>query len=107
MEIYGIPEDLDLNWVRSFLRPLWVRRSPEKWMAAVTLDRLNRLPGVTQPTWLEAMYYERSLLAAMVLVGLCLYATLSSPKPRVVDAADASSRAESLPRPHPACQGGE
>ena len=22
MEIYGIPDDLDLNWVRSFLRPL-------------------------------------------------------------------------------------
>lgn len=65
-------------------------------MAAVTLDRLNRLPGVTQSTWLEAMYYERSLLAAMVLVGLCVHATLSSPQPRVVDATDASSRAESL-----------
>jgi hypothetical protein len=97
MEIYGIPDNLDLNWVRSFLRPMWIRRSPEKWMAAVTLDRLNRLPGVTHPTWLEAMYYERSLLAAVVLVGLCIYATLSSPKPRVVNATDAPSHAESLP----------
>ena len=96
MEIYGIPDDLDLNWVRSFLRPMWIRQSPEKWMAAVTLDRLNRLPGVTQPTWLETMYYERSLLAAVVLVGLCIYATLSSPKPRVVKPTDASSPAESL-----------
>ena len=83
MEIYGIPDNLDLNWVRSFLRPLAIRRSPEKWMAAVTLDRLNRLPGVTRPTWLETMYYERSLLAAVVLVGLCIYATLASPKPGI------------------------
>ena len=91
MEIYGIPDNLDLNWVRSFLRPLWMRQAPEKWMAAVTLTRLNRLPGVTHPTWLEAIYYERSLLAAVVLIGLCIYATLSSPKPRVVNATDASS----------------
>ena len=98
MKIYGIPNDLDLNWVRSFLRPMsMIRQSPDKWIAAVTLDRLNRLPGVTHPTWLETLYYERSLLAAVVLVGLCIYATLSSPKPRVVNATDASSHAESLP----------
>lgn len=88
MGFYGIPGDLDLNWVRSFLRPLFIRRSPQNWMAAVTLDRLNRLPGVTHPTWLETMYYERSLLAAAVLVGLCIFATLSSPMPRPGDATE-------------------
>jgi len=31
--------------------------------------------------------YERTLLAAVVLVGLCLYATFSSPKPKVIDSA--------------------
>jgi hypothetical protein len=98
MEIYGIPADLDLNWVRSFLRPMSsIRQSPEKWIAAVTLERLNLLPGVTHPTWLETLYYERSLLAALVLVGLCIYATLASPKPRVVHAAGASPQAESMP----------
>jgi hypothetical protein len=81
MEIYGIPADIDLDWVRSFLRPS-VFRSDDKWIAAVALDRLNHLPGVTRPTWLEILYRERSLLAAMVLVGLCIYATLSSPKPQ-------------------------
>lgn len=86
MGIYGIPADLDLNWVRSFLRPLAIRLSPEKWMAAVSLDRLNRLPGVTRPTLLQAMYYERSLLAAVVLVGLCIYATVSSPVPGAIKA---------------------
>jgi len=82
MEIYGIPDQLDLNWVRSFLRPSAYRFSDEKWVAAATLDRLNHLPGVTRPTWLEMLYYERTLLAAAVLVGLCIYATLSSPKLR-------------------------
>ena len=85
MKIFGIPDDLDLNWVRSYLRPLHYRSSNDKWIAAVTLDRLNRLPGVTQPTWLEILNYERSLITAMVLVALCIYATLSSPK-LVIDA---------------------
>jgi len=87
MEIYGAADDLDLNWVRSYVRPLSYRPSNRRWIAAVTLDRLNRLPGVTQPTWPEILYYERSLIAAMVLVALCIYATLSSPIPAV----DASS----------------
>lgn len=86
MQIYGVPDDLDLNWVRSYLRPLHFRPSiDDKWIAAVTLDRLNRLPGVTQPTLLELLYYERSLITAMVLVALCIYATVSSPNP-VIDA---------------------
>jgi len=96
MAVYGIPADLDLNWVRSFVRPLFIRRSPAKWIAAVTRDRLNRLPGLRQPTWLEVLYYERSLIAAAVLVGLCIYATLSSPEPKLdpeaVDSAEGSSQ---------------
>jgi hypothetical protein len=83
MDIYGIPGDLDLNWVRSFLRPLSRRDSDDrKWIAAAARDRLNHLPGVTQPTWLAVAYYERSLIAAAVLVGLCIYATLTSPQPK-------------------------
>lgn len=83
MEIYGIPDNLDLNWIRSYLRPLFYRAANDKWIAAVTLDRLNGLPGVAQPTWAEIIYYERSLMAAMVLVALCIYATLSSPNPAI------------------------
>jgi len=79
MEIYGIPDDLDLNWVRSFVRPLVYRFADDKWIAAVTRERLNHLPGLTQPTWLEILYHERSLLMAVLLVALCIYATLSSP----------------------------
>lgn len=84
MEIYGVPADLDLNWVRSYLRPSRYSAN-EKWMAAVTRERLNHLPGVTPPTWLEFLCYERTLLAATVLVGLCFYATLCSPTLKVTD----------------------
>lgn len=82
MEIYGIPHGLDLNWVRSFLRPSGFRLGDDQWVAAVTLDRLNHLPDAPQPTWIDLLYHERPLLAAMVLVGLCLYATVCSPRPR-------------------------
>ncbi|MDZ4819571.1 MAG: hypothetical protein SGJ20_11415 [Planctomycetota bacterium] len=85
MQIYGVPEGLDLNWVRSFLKPTWTLRPPEKYVLAVTLDRFNKLPGVAPPTWREILYYERTLLAAIVLIGLCIYATLLSPKPRYVE----------------------
>lgn len=81
MEIYGIPEDFDVNWVRSYLRPWAFGFPPEKWIAAVTLERLNRLPGIPQPSWFEILYYERSFLAAVVLIGLCIYATVISPAP--------------------------
>jgi hypothetical protein len=80
MQVYGVPDGLDLNWVRSFLRPRF-RVSDEPFIAAVTRDRLNHLPGVARLTWLEVLYYERSLIAALALIGLCLYATLISPRP--------------------------
>jgi hypothetical protein len=63
------------------LRPLASRKlSNQQWVAAAALERLNRLPGVPRPTWMEILYYERSLLAAIVLVGLCVYATIRSPR---------------------------
>jgi hypothetical protein len=79
MEIYGVPETLDLNWLRSYLKPLAFRAGADKWIAAVSRERLERLPGVTPLSWWDGLWYERSLLAAVVLVGLCLYATLTSP----------------------------
>ncbi len=77
MAIYGIPDDLDLDWVRSYLRTKAFRVGEERWMAPVTLDRLNRLPGLKPASWWRTLYYERNLLAALVLVAMCIYATLS------------------------------
>ncbi len=84
MQIYGVPDGIDLNWVRSFLRPRSLRFGDPQYIAAATLARLNHLSGVSQPTWLDYVYYERSLIMALLLVGLCIYATLSSPAPRDV-----------------------
>ena len=84
MRIYGVPDGLDLNWVRSFLRPRSSSAlSEDKWMTAVTLDRLNLVPGAAHPTWLAVVYYERSLIMAALLVALCIYATLSSARLRL------------------------
>lgn len=79
MQIYGNPDALDLNWVRCYLRPLMYRPVDDKYVAAVTLNRLNHLPGISFPTWLDYLYYERSLIMAALLVALCFYATMSSP----------------------------
>jgi hypothetical protein len=83
METYGVPEEIDLNWVRSYLKQTDSDAfNGDKWLKAVTRDRVERLPGLTPPSWLEICYYEQSLLAAIVLVGLCLYATIASPQPK-------------------------
>lgn len=79
MDFYGVPAGLDINWVRSYLRPSFLGGS-DKWIVAVARQRLAHLPGVAPPTWLETLYHERSFLAALVLVGLCLYATLAAPR---------------------------
>jgi hypothetical protein len=78
MEIFGVPDDLDILWVRSFLRP--GKFSNEQWIAAATLNRLDEIPDVRRPSVLDYLYYERTLLAAIALVGLCLYATFTSPR---------------------------
>ncbi len=85
MAIYGVPDGLDLNSVRSFLRPMRSGHSDRKWVAAVTLDRLNHLPDSMPPNWIDYLCYERTMIAAAVLVGLCIFATLSSPIPRTAN----------------------
>jgi len=98
MQIYGVPDGLDLNWVLSFLRPSMYRFGDDKWAAAATLDRLNHLSGVKKPGLLEILYYERSLLAACVLVGLCVYATAISPAPKNASPSPADVRSPSSPQ---------
>jgi hypothetical protein len=79
MEVFGIPKQLDIDSVRSFLRPSFTEFSPAKWVAAVTRDRLERLPSIKRLSLYELVYYERTFLAAIVLIGLCIYATALSP----------------------------
>ena len=88
MKIFGVPDGLDLNLVRSFLRPMNMNLSDQKWISAATRKNLDRLPGVSRPSLLTILYYERSLLTALMLVGFCIYATLSSPRPQQTDEAE-------------------
>ena len=82
METYGVPDGLDLNWVRSYVRPRAMAVNSIKWINDVTRMRLNSLPGVQPPPWWQVLYFERNLLAAAVLVALCIYAVALSPSPR-------------------------
>jgi len=80
MRLYGIPDHFDMNWVRSFLKPQSMRRHGDRaYLAAVTRDNMQHLPGIHQPGWLEFAYYERNFIAAILLIALCIYATVSSP----------------------------
>ena len=88
MEIYGVPDGLDLDWVRSYLRTKAFRPGEEKWMAPVTLNRLNSLPGIPSQDWFRILYHERGLLAALMLVAMCLYAVYVAPDPRNEESTD-------------------
>jgi len=80
MELYGVPDGLDLSWVRAFLRPKAEAFLSNQWaVEGAARARLNRLPGIKPPSVWEYLYYERSLLAAAMLVVLCCYAAWSSP----------------------------
>jgi hypothetical protein len=79
MQVYGVPAELNLDWIRSYLRPQHNRFGDQFWIAAVTRDRFNALPGLPSTPWYLRFYYERSLVAAVVLVALCLYATARAP----------------------------
>jgi hypothetical protein len=79
MQIYGVPKGLDLIWVRSYAKPKLVGYGKPDWTSAVTRQRLAAISGVEPPTIGQWFYYERHLLAAIVLVGLCNYAVWISP----------------------------
>jgi len=50
-----------------------------RWTSAVTRERLAAIPGIEPPTLWQWLYYERNLLAAIILVGLCIYSVWISP----------------------------
>ena len=80
MKLYGIPADLEHNWVRSFLSPWSFRIGDRRLVAAASRHELATLPGLQSTTWLEALAAERVLIAVVLLACLCIYATASAPK---------------------------
>ena len=81
MQHYGGSEKVDVLALRSFLRPKfdfgWLTHI--EMMRAATLERLNQVPGISRPTIWDYLVRDRSLWFALILVGLCLYATIGAP----------------------------
>jgi len=78
MQIYGVPPELEINWVRSYLRPT-DGHVANRWINAVTRRRLESLPGIEPLSGWTFLYHERNLLAAIAIIGLCAYAVVVSP----------------------------
>ncbi len=85
MQYYGVPKELNLVALRSFLRSTMrdrsqLSRSNLRGTAhTATLLRLESLPDVPPISVWDYIRYESNLWMAVLLVLLCCYATLSAP----------------------------
>lgn len=86
MQHFGIPEGIDRPALRSYLSPSMndhgsggrsQMRAP---MHAATLMRLESLSDVPPLTVWGYVWYEMNLWMAVLLVLLCVYATVSAPE---------------------------
>lgn len=81
MEIYGVPNELNIMALRSYLRPSMndhrqVLQAPVR---VATRQRLESIPGIPPITWWDYVRHEQTLWMSLLVIVLCFYATLSSP----------------------------
>jgi hypothetical protein len=95
MEFYGVPDELDVAALRSYLRPSIGDQQQllQSTVRVATKQRLESIPGVPPVTWWDYVRYEQTLWMSLMVAMLCFYATLGSPM-REVDSGE-SSGAES------------
>ena len=81
MEHYGVPSELNIMAIRSFLRPSIVDSldSEATAMKVATKMRLESLAQVPPLTWWDYVRYESSIEMAIVFAMLCFFATLGCP----------------------------
>ncbi|MFT5302793.1 MAG: hypothetical protein ACI814_003610 [Mariniblastus sp.] len=82
MQHYGIHDTVDVLALRAFLRPA---SSDRRLMGTASVrasvrKRLDQIPGISQPSLWDYIRLNQSLWFAILLVGLCIYATLGSPQ---------------------------
>jgi hypothetical protein len=89
METYGLPPEINLMAIRSFLRPSmtdgWMLHDVALRDAGLRFParmRLENLLGVSPLTWTDYIRHEPSIAMAIVFALLCFFATLGCP-PRV------------------------
>ena len=82
MQHYGTHEGVDILALRAFLRPASSDRQLMTWAVVRTSirQRLDHIPGIPGPSLWDYVRLNQSLWFAMMLVGLCIYATLGSPR---------------------------
>lgn len=81
METYGVPAELDLPQLRSYLRPnfLYDFTAYDFVPKKVAREKLNHLSGVTPLTMMDYLRTDLPLWLSILLVLLLAYATVSSP----------------------------
>ena len=82
MQYYGVPDEVDIAALRSYLRPTmndhWLINQSATRVAS--LQRLESLPEVKSITLWDFLRYEQNLIMAVLFVILCVIATLGSPR---------------------------
>lgn len=81
MDRYGIPDDLNVLALRSYLRPsstdrLMIERGA---LRAATRLRVESLPDVPAVTWWDFIRAETNLWIALLVLLLCFFAVFGSP----------------------------
>ena len=81
MENYGVPAELDLPKLRSYLRPnvLYDFTAYDYVPKKIAREKLYQLSGIAPMTVLDYLQTDLLLWLAMLLVLLLAYATYSSP----------------------------
>jgi hypothetical protein len=87
MEHYGVPSELNLMALRSFLRPSmdsnWIIDASA--IRVTTKMRLESLPAIPPLTWWDYIRHESQIAMAILFAMLCLFATLGCPNPTIIN----------------------
>ncbi|TWU48360.1 hypothetical protein [Rubripirellula reticaptiva] len=88
MQIYGVPEDIRIDALRSYLRPTshdhWFQLYDQTCMRVASLQRLESLPDVQPISWQDYLRYEQNLMMAILFTLVCVFATLGATKSEFV-----------------------
>ncbi len=81
MQLCGIPDDLDVIALRSFLVPIDSDRFVVRQgiMKAVARQQLSAIDDVPKVRWFDYLIYEHGILMACLTIALCFYALKVAP----------------------------
>lgn len=84
MQIYGVPDGVRIDALRSYLRPTcndqWPRLHSLACVRAASLQRLESLPDIRPIACLDYLRYEQNLMMVILFTLVCIFATLGAAK---------------------------